>query len=119
MAVGQGEQLDGAAGERAGDIAAKLEHACLVILDQIVVPLGVAGRNHMVVLLQKERARREAGVEVHRAVVAFFERPAAGEIGIMWMDVIELAAKLEHVAGHEILDDVGAFLLKIGAAKRS
>ena len=59
----QADELDRAAGERAGDVAAELDHRIAIMLEQIVVVLRRAGRSDAVALEQVEAARLPADVE--------------------------------------------------------
>ena len=48
-AGGEADELDRAAGERPGDVAAELEHRVAEVLDQVVVALRPAGGRDVVV----------------------------------------------------------------------
>ncbi len=106
----QPDELDRAAGERTGDVAAKLDHRPAIMLEQIVVVWRAVDRRDAIVLEQVELARLPPRVEAISVVRPSLERPARRQVGVLVEIAVELLAALDRLAGQDVGDEVRTFL---------
>src|SRR6478672_4236818 len=106
----QGDELDGSAGKRARDIAAKLDDRVAVALDEIVVVNRRASRSDAVVLEQVEAAWLPARIQADCLVRAVFISPGGGQERVLVKIAVVLSAMLDEIAGCDVSQVVGAFL---------
>ena len=107
---GEADQLDPAAPERPGDVAAQLEIARVVILGEPVVADDPAGRDDVVGLAEVEPAQSGAEVQMGGAVLAGIILPRSGDIGGAVGDLVHLAAIFEQLSARQPVDCVEALL---------
>jgi hypothetical protein len=107
----QANELHRAGAEWTRNVAAQLDYRSLVILDQEVVAFRVpVSRADMVGLGKLEGARRPAGIEVDRIIVATLQSPTCRDEWVVLADGVDLSAVLEEIAGRCVVYVVGPFL---------
>ncbi len=109
-ARGQADELDRSPGEGAGHVPAKLDERVAEMLDKAVVSLRIAAGRDPVALRKVEPARLPPRVQAVGIIRRALQRPTARKIGVAVEIAIELAPKLDLLAGLQVGQRVRSLL---------